>query len=175
MTNGVGYLRVSTDEQKENGHGLDRQQRNIVQYAAEHDLTIVAWFQDDCSGTIDMNQRPQGRELIAYLKRGGVDLVIADTVCRITRPKYDEAEFIVLRYEFERRYSTRIVTCDMPSTGDRFADNIIGLAKSKGAKDEREKILKRTVAGKEDKAAKGQWVGASEPPYGYRRVGLKRE
>lgn len=174
MKTGAGYLRVSTDEQKETGHGLDRQRRGIEAWAAEHGVSIVAWFQDDCSGTIEMGERPQGREMIAHLKRGGVDLVIADTVCRITRPKFDEAEFIVLRYEFERRYKAQIVTCDMPSTGDRFADNIIGLAKSKGAKEEREKILKRTMAGKDDKA-KSRWVGSYEPPYGYRRVGLKHE
>lgn len=167
---GIGYLRVSTDEQKDTGHGLDRQRRGIDAWAAENDVTIVAWYQDDCSGTIDMNERPQGSEMIAHLKRGGVDLVIADTVCRLTRPKFDEAEFIVLRYEFERRYGVQIVACDMPSTGDRFADNIIGLAKAKGAKEEREKIIKRNVEGRLDKAAAGRWVGTGNVPYGYRKV-----
>jgi site-specific DNA recombinase len=171
MATGIGYLRVSTDEQKETGYGLDRQRRGIEAYAAQNGVTLVRWYQDDCSGTIDMNERPQGHEMIAHLKRGGVDMVIADTVCRLTRPKFDEAEFIVLRYEFERRYKVQIVACDMPSTGDRFADNIIGLAKAKGAKEEREKITKRNKEGRLDKARAGRWVGTGNAPYGYRRVG----
>jgi site-specific DNA recombinase len=170
MATGIGYLRVSTDEQKETGHGLDRQRRGIEAYAAQHGVTLAGWYQDDCSGTIDMHERPQGRDMIDHLKRGGVDMVIADTVCRFTRPKFDEAEYIVLRYEFERRYGVQVVACDMPSTGDRFADNIIGLAKAKGAKEEREKIIKRNVEGRLDKAAAGRWVGTGNVPYGYRKV-----
>jgi site-specific DNA recombinase len=170
MATGIGYLRVSTDEQKETGHGLDRQRRGIEAYAAQNGVTLAAWYQDDCSGTIDMNECPQGHEMIAHLKRGGVDMVIADTACRVTRPKFDEAEFIVLRYEFERRYGVQIVTCDMPSTGERIADNIIGLAKAKGAKEEREKIRQRSMNGRMDKAVAGRWVGTGNVPYGYRKV-----
>jgi DNA invertase Pin-like site-specific DNA recombinase len=175
MATGIGYLRVSTDEQRENGNGLDRQQKGIEEWAAENGVTLAAWYQDDCSGTIDMHERPQGREMIAHVKRGGVDMVIADTVCRFTRPKFDEAEYIVLRYEFERRYGVQIVACDMPTTGDRFADSIIGLAKAKGAKEEREKIVKRNREGRRSKAAKGRWVGAGNVPYGYRKVATGKE
>jgi DNA invertase Pin-like site-specific DNA recombinase len=170
MATGIGYLRVSTDEQKETGHGLDRQRRGIEAYAAQHGVTLAGWYQDDCSGTIDMKERPQGREMIAHLKRGEVDQVIVDTVCRLTRPKHDEAEYIVLRYEIERLYGVQVVACDMPTTGDRFADNIIGFAKAKGAKEEREKIIKRNVEGRLDKAAAERWVGTGNVPYGYRKV-----
>lgn len=171
---GAGYYRVSTDEQKETGRGLERQWGNVREYAAQNGIELVAEFSDDCSGTIDMRQRPEGGRLYRMAQQGAIEVVIADTVDRVTRPKYDEVEFIVLRHEL-KKMGVNLIVCDTPSTGDAFADNVIGLAKSKGAKEEREKIINRMRDGKRDKARAGLWVGGTPTPYGYRTAGKGKE
>ena len=175
MKQGIAYYRVSTEEQAETGRGDERQRRNVLQWCDANQIELVGEYLDDCSGTIDMGERPEGRKMFAQLKAGGVDVIVADTVCRATRPKYDEVEFVVLRYNLKKWFGVDLVCLDSPTIGDAFADNIIGLAKAKGAKEEREKIIKRTSDGRPDKVRAGVWIGSGAPPFGYRKLGKGKE
>jgi site-specific DNA recombinase len=174
----VIYLRVSSDEQRDNGRGLIRQERVCRQYANDK-YKVIDTFSDDCSGTIEMSERPEGSKVFELARSGAIDVVIAEDVTRIIRPKYDEVQYLVLRYAL-KIMNVELIAIDMPSTGDSFADNIIGLAKGKGAKEEREKYIKRTIAGRIDKARgegnkPGQWVGTGQAAFGYRNIGKRKE
>jgi DNA invertase Pin-like site-specific DNA recombinase len=55
----VAYLRVSTDRQAEQGHGLEVQERAIRSWAKAHGHRIVATSRDEgVSGTKDVGDRP---------------------------------------------------------------------------------------------------------------------
>lgn len=72
----VAYRRVSTDEQRESGLGLDAQTASIDQAAARAGLEVRASFTDaGLSGALPIDKRPQLAAAIAALKRGDVLLV----------------------------------------------------------------------------------------------------
>ncbi len=63
----IGYTRVSTEDQMENGDGIASQKTAIQRYADLHKIRIVGWFKDEAiSWTID--NRPWMNEAIDFLK-----------------------------------------------------------------------------------------------------------
>ena len=58
----VAYLRVSTEKQAEEGHGLESQKRDIENYCRKNELIIVDWY-------VDM----YNRRLIQYPAHGRVE------------------------------------------------------------------------------------------------------
>ena len=72
----VAYRRVSTDEQKESGLGLDAQAVAIAQAAARLRLTVRDTFTDaGLSGALSIDRRPGLRAALAALQRGDTLLV----------------------------------------------------------------------------------------------------
>lgn len=59
---GVLYHRVSTDEQADKGYSLPSQRDACMKYALEHDFSIVGEFSDDYTGTVPLEQRPEGKK-----------------------------------------------------------------------------------------------------------------
>ena len=54
----VAYIRVSTEGQHESGLGEDAQRRAITEFAAQHNLRIVAEYADTASGAAPLTRRP---------------------------------------------------------------------------------------------------------------------
>jgi len=78
------YTRVSTIEQTEK-FGLDTQLRDCRAYAASHDMQIIAELSDDISGTIPIDERPQGKLIYQFVDNGEVDAVLMPTIDRTSR------------------------------------------------------------------------------------------
>lgn len=77
------YIRVSTDGQVEK-FGLPVQREEIIKYAKEHDIEIVAWYEDDgISGKTP--ERPGLQDMFAALNDCPVDSVIVLNVSRLWR------------------------------------------------------------------------------------------
>jgi DNA invertase Pin-like site-specific DNA recombinase len=70
----IGYVRVSTDMQAQEGISLEAQQRAIEQYCALHELKLVKVCQDVISGGKD--QRPGLQDALRNLERAGDVLVV---------------------------------------------------------------------------------------------------
>ena len=66
MQNVFGYVRVSTGEQGK-GYSLDGQRREIVQFCANRNLTLLKIFEDQKSGT-KLFERPGLVDMIDQLK-----------------------------------------------------------------------------------------------------------
>lgn len=63
----VGYIRVSTDEQRDEGHSLDQQRTSIETYAQKNNLIVDKIYSDEgISGS--SNQRPGLLSLLSELK-----------------------------------------------------------------------------------------------------------
>lgn len=82
---GVGYMRVSSKRQEDEGHGLSSQEARCREYAKYKDIEIIAVFKDSQSGSgID---RPGMQEMLAFLRQHRKDnlAVIIDDVSRWAR------------------------------------------------------------------------------------------
>jgi len=71
----IAYLRVSTDEQSESGHGLAAQLDACQAYADRAGLDLAATYQDDISGAAGLDKRSGLLDAIAGLRRGDVLIV----------------------------------------------------------------------------------------------------
>ena len=97
------YCRVSTDEQKEHGYGLVRQEQECLKYAESHDIEVVDVIEDDCSGT--SLDRPGLSELRHRLVSESIEVVIVHDIDRLSR---DVTDFLILRREWMQEQGIEI-------------------------------------------------------------------
>ncbi len=106
QTKALAYCRVSSDRQREEGHGLDSQEYRCRQYALAKGYHVEAVFPDDVSGGGDFMNRPGMVALLAYLDAHPHEnyVVIFDDLKRYAR----DVEFhLKLRREMIARGATR--------------------------------------------------------------------
>lgn len=90
MKNIVAYIRVSTEEQKKEGVSPAAQRERIVAYCKMRDLNLVEIVEDlAVSGTIPIAKREGGAKLIALLKTGVAEAVVAVKLDRVFRNAAD--------------------------------------------------------------------------------------
>lgn len=90
----IGYIRVSTEEQKRDGISLDAQKERIIAYCAFFKYDLIAIYQDDSTG-FDMN-RPGLHAAFEHMKRTG-SMFVAIALDRLSRNIID-VEYIVDSY-----------------------------------------------------------------------------
>lgn len=90
MKNAVAYIRVSTEEQKKEGISPAAQRDRIEAYCKMRDLALVDVVEDlAVSGTIPIAERKGGMKLIALLKAGAAEAVVAVKLDRVFRNAAD--------------------------------------------------------------------------------------
>lgn len=71
------YVRVSTQEQKLHGISLDAQRDKLQEYAKQHGLKIVEWYEDEgVSGRKLIKNRPELQRMLHDAKAGKFDRII---------------------------------------------------------------------------------------------------
>lgn len=86
----IGYIRVSTGDQAENGVSLDAQRDRIKAYATANELTLVDIVEDAAiSGATPLSRRPGGETLGDLIKEHGAQHVIALKLDRLFRDAVD--------------------------------------------------------------------------------------
>jgi len=158
--NAVGYIRVSTDEQK---LGPLAQRDAIEHWATRQGVTIVAWYEDrGVSGTVPAYKRPGLMDAITAL-----DSHTVLAVAKRDRLSRDALDSILIEKQVAKR-GGRIVSAagegtadDGPSQQlfrritDAFSEYEVGL------------IRQRTRAALAAKRARGEKTGG-DIPYGYK-------
>lgn len=83
------YARVSSERQKNEGHGLDSQEHRCREYAKLKGYEVEAVFKDSFSGGGDFMKRPAMRELLEYIDSHPFQdyVVIFDDLKRFARDK----------------------------------------------------------------------------------------
>jgi site-specific DNA recombinase len=96
------YARVSSDRQKNEGHGLDSQVHRCVEYAKSKGYEVEKVFKDSFTGGGDFLRRPAMSELLTYMDDHLTEnyVVIFDDLKRLAR---DTVAHIKLRKEFNAR------------------------------------------------------------------------
>ena len=84
----VGYVRVSTDQQAQEGVSLDAQQVRIRAHCISQDLDLVDLIIDDGYSAKSL-ERPGVKRVLAMLKEGRADAVVVVKLDRLTRSVKD--------------------------------------------------------------------------------------
>jgi DNA invertase Pin-like site-specific DNA recombinase len=158
----IGYVRVSTDQQRESGLGLEAQRRAIAETAERLGLPIPTIYTDaGLSGALGIDARPGLADALAGLRRG--DVLIVAKRDRIAR----DAFVSVLIERAVARKGARIVSAAGEGT-ETDDPSAIFTRRILDAVGELERALTaaRTRAALRAKRARGERAGTE--PFGYR-------
>ena len=153
------YLRVSTDEQRER-QSINTQRDFAEKYCALHSLTVYRVYSDDgISGTIPVEQRPDGSQILKDAKLRRFDQLLLYRLDRLGR---DTRLILNTVAELEKLgVRVRSMTEDFDtgsSTGRLMLTLLSGFAAH-----ERDAIRERSVAGTVRVAETGTWLGGIVP------------
>jgi putative DNA-invertase from lambdoid prophage Rac len=165
----LGYVRVSTEVQAEEGQSLQVQQRQLEGWAMQRGVALdVVHVEAGVSGGIPFNERPEGAKLWADLRRG--DVLVAAKLDRCFRSAGD---CLAVVEAFKAR-GVHLFLLDLNGGADDVSGN--GIARlfltivSAFAEFERDRIGERIRATKRAQRARGEYLGGS-PPFGWRQDG----
>ena len=156
------YVRVSTDDQRDNGYSIDSQLRMIKEYCEKNDYSIVDVYNDAGHSGKDL-LRPEMQRLIKDIKAKKIDKLVAIKVDRLTRNNYDG--FWLLNYCEEHDVKIELIL-EPYDVSTANGEMIFGMNLVFGQR-ERKEIGARTKRAMEEMAL--EHVHPSKAPYGYIR------
>lgn len=157
------YIRVSTQEQANEGYSVGEQTDRLKKYAEAMRWSVSKIYVDPgfSGGNTD---RPGLKELIKAVESGTIDKVVVYKLDRLSRSQLDTL------YLIEKVFLAN--NCDFVSMNENFDTStpfgraMIGIL-AVFAQLEREQIKERMSMGKAARAKEGKWGGGSTPPIGY--------
>lgn len=165
----VIYARVSTEDQAKRGYSLPSQLKECRAYAKEHDLEVVGEFPEDFTGTVPIEERPQGGKAIAVLRRKEADALVVYTIDRLARPPLEGDEWDTPNLiRSLAKLGIEIHTVDRGKIKATFVDLLIALIDSQVSGKERRSLLERSHRGIVQKAQTGKVPGNNPRLYGFR-------
>ena len=159
----VGYLRVSTDDQK---LGPEAQRASIEAWAAREGISIVAWREEHVSGGADVEDRPALLEAVEALREHSAGVLAVAKRDRMARS-------VAKAQEIAGEDGLVSSAGAVVRSADGMSDHAVGSPEgimSTGMADvfaayERALIRTRTKAALAVKRKRGEAVGP--PPYGF--------
>jgi site-specific DNA recombinase len=162
----VAYMRVSTDGQQEDGHGLDVQRQTIAAYAATERLDVSDWIEDVVSGAKE--ERPGLERIREMAAAGELDVVLLYKLDRLARDTR-----LALNIEHELRISGVRVVSVSEYLGDGPVGEMMRTIMFAFASFERAQIATRTKAGRRRAVEKNGTFSGGRGVLGYRPVGKR--
>lgn len=157
------YVRVSSQEQADEGYSIGEQTDRLKKYAEAMGWTVYKIYVDPgySGGNMD---RPGLNEMIRDVEAGEIDTVVVYKLDRLSRSQFDtlyliEKVFLVNNTDF-------VSMTENFSTNTPLGRAMIGFL-AVFAQLEKDKINERTLMGKEARAKEGKWGGGSSEPIGY--------
>jgi len=157
----IGYARVSTSEQAEEGISLQVQEDSIRAYAQLHSLELTDILSDRGESGKDLD-RAAAQDLLTRVRGGEAEALIVYRLDRLTRSPRDL--FLIVEDELNPRGVNLVSVSeqiDTRSPGGRAMMGIMGIF----AQMERELIAERTREALAAKRRNGERLGAS--PLGF--------
>lgn len=167
-----GYVRVSTDEQAEEGTSIETQIQQLKSYAAAFgcSLSDADMYVDDGWSGKDLD-RPAMARLRADAAAGRVDCVLVTKLDRFSRSLRDTVNLCLGEWQDEAAPERRVILKSISEPFDTHTDfgrMVFGLL-AMFAEFERRRIADRTWSGKTTRARAGRNAG-HRPPYGFALV-----
>jgi site-specific DNA recombinase len=162
----AAYIRVSTDGQESDGHGLDVQRKHIIAYAATQGMQDFEWYEDVVSGAKE--DRPQLNQLRADVKAGKVSAVLVYRLDRLARDTR-----IALNIEHEFKLAGAKVVSVSEFLGEGPMAEMMRTILFAFASFERAMIAARTKSGRQESVRKSGTFAGGSGVFGYRPVGVR--
>ena len=156
------YVRVSTDDQRDNGYSVDSQLRMIKEYCEKNEYDIVDVYNDAGHSGKDL-MRPEMQRLLKDIKSKKIDKLVAIKVDRLTRNNYDV--FWLLNYCEENDVKIELIL-EPYDVSTANGEMIFGMNLVFGQR-ERKEIGARTKRAMEEMVL--ERIHPSKAPYGYIR------
>lgn len=164
------YLRVSTEEQAQEGYSIRAQEQKLKDYVRIKEWSLYKVYADEGISGKNITERPAINEMIEDVKNGYVKNVLIYKIDRLTRSTADLIQLIDLFNTYDCAFNSLTESIDTQSATGRMFIKIIGIF----AEFERENIAERTRFGFERKAREGYSLCARTASYGYdRKIGQK--
>jgi DNA invertase Pin-like site-specific DNA recombinase len=161
----IGYARVSTRDQADNGHSLDAQRAKIEAYATLHDLELSEVIVDEGHSAKSLDRPGMGR-LLGLIRRRAVDVVIIAKLDRITRSVRDLGDLVERFQRSGVEFASVADNIDTTTASGRLVLNVMASV----SQWEREAIGERTADALAHMRANGQRISRFAP-FGYRQSG----
>src|SRR3954447_25506542 len=157
----VGYIRVSTEEQAVNGHGLEVQERAIRAFAASQGYELLDIISDPgISGARAPAERPGFRRVLSLAQERAFSMLLVWKFDRLARSllfSVTTVDELQERHAIVLRSVTEPIDTATPMGGMIFA------ILASFAAEERRVITSRTLAGRKEKASRGGFAGGAAP------------
>ncbi len=164
------YCRVSSEEQRER-QSIDTQRDFAERFCALHEIPVNDYYTDNgVSGTLAVEQRPEGRRLLRDAREGCFQMVLVYRLDRLGR----NAQHILNVIAELEALGVQVKSMTEPfDTGEPVGRFMVTML-SGVAGLERDTIVLRAKAGSERVARSGGWLGG-HPPFGYRVEGKGKQ
>lgn len=150
METGI-YVRVSTEEQAQEGFSIRAQEQKLKDYARIKEWSIYKIYADEGISGKNITERPAVNEMIEDIKNGHVKNVIVFKIDRLTRSTKDLITLVDLFNEYDCAFNSLMESIDTQTASGRMFLKIIGIF----AEFERENIVERVTLGFERKVKEG--------------------
>lgn len=158
----VIYPRVSSEDQQER-ETIQSQIEFATKYCELHGLNIIDWYKDDgISGTIPLEDRPEGKRLLEDAKAGKFKTVLIYNMKRLGRKARITLDSIYQLEEFGVTIKSMTEPFDTSTPMGRFVITLL----AGQAEFDRDTLLETLWHGANRVARLGQWLGGIVP-YGY--------
>lgn len=159
------YLRVSTDEQADHGHGLDVQKEMLIKYCKDSNYLLDEkhiYCDGGYSGSLQISKRPAMKKLFEDASLGQFDIVLVYRLDRFFRNIGHVINAVEKLKENKIAFRSATETFETETLNGELMFHLI----ASFAHHERKLIAHRMSSGRLRAAQQGQWV-TGVPPYGY--------
>lgn len=165
-TKAAAYIRVSTEEQAQHGHGLDSQDKAVRAFAESQGYGLVHVAADPgVSGATRPAERAGFSELMRLAEAGAFSVLLVYKFDRLAR---QIAYAVTIVNELSERFGVVIRSVTEPIDTATPMGRTIFAVLAGMAEQERQAITERTWGGRREKATRGGFAGGMAP-YGYAR------
>ncbi|WP_084435837.1 recombinase family protein [Aldersonia kunmingensis] len=146
----IGYVRVSTKAQGDDGWGLAAQREALGRWCDTNGHELLTVTMDAVSGA--KADQMHGRSVaIAAIENGVADVLLVRALDRATRDQLDAAQL----FKRAERYGWRLMDCNGADSGDP-SQRLVADVRLAVAAEERRKIAERTREGLEAQRQQGR-------------------
>lgn len=157
------YIRVSTQEQADEGYSIGAQTERLKAYCTARDwLVFDTYIDPGFSGS--NTDRPALKKLIHDVKKKKIDTVLVYKLDRLSRSQKDT--LLLIEDVFNKNDVSFVSINENFDTSTAFGRAMIGIL-SVFAQLEREQIRERTMMGRLERAKDGYFHGGGYDPIGY--------
>ena len=153
------YIRVSTDEQAEQGFSIDSQKERLEFYCKAQGWSNYRFYIDDGYTGTNMT-RPALQRLIKHVEDGKVSNVIVYRIDRLSRKQKDV--LYLIEDVFEKHAVGFRSSSESFDTTTAFGKAMLGIL-AVFAQLERDTIIERTTGGRRKRISSGFWPGGRVP------------